>query len=192
MPRISESTVKEHREKMSKDIFDAAEKILRTDGPEALTAAAVTKQVGIARNSLYRYVDSIDALRAQVVGKYLPEWTGGITAAVTEAEGDKEKVIAYVEENLRQASERGHIWMVNATQGLSQEHLADILGAHGSVEDHLMSACQGIHPGNPRILASLINAITNNGLTLIDAGEDPRMVISETVTAAAAITATYE
>lgn len=188
MPRIKESTVKEHREKMMQSIFDAAEAILREEGPEGLTAAAVTKEVGIARNSLYRYVDSIDALRAQVVGTYLPEWTNGIATAMQAAPSAHERIIAYTRENLRLASERGHIWMVNAAKGLSPELLMDIMGAHGSVEKLLVDACAEVQPAQPDIFATFVNAVTNNGLTLIDGGTDPDIVITEATKAVRAMT----
>ena len=48
-------------------IYDVAEAIM-SSGAE-LTAGAVADAVGIKRNSLYRYIDSIDDLRARVVGR---------------------------------------------------------------------------------------------------------------------------
>ena len=55
--------MREHRENVRTALVDAAESIVRTEGVDGLTAGAVTKAAGIACNSIYRYVDSVDDLR---------------------------------------------------------------------------------------------------------------------------------
>ena len=61
MPKIAAPTVAEHREHIRVALIDAAEAILRAGEP--LTAGVVSGAAGIARNSIYRYVDSVDDLR---------------------------------------------------------------------------------------------------------------------------------
>ena len=63
MPKISAPTVKEHRDQVRTRLIDAAENLLRDRGADGLTAGAVSSAAGIARNSIYRYVDSVDDLR---------------------------------------------------------------------------------------------------------------------------------
>ncbi|MCM3907486.1 MULTISPECIES: hypothetical protein [Trueperella] len=64
-------------------IYDVAEAIM-SSGAE-LTAGAVADAVGIKRNSLYRYIDSIDDLRARVVGRHFPAWITAVREVVDEA-----------------------------------------------------------------------------------------------------------
>ena len=72
MPKITAPTVQEHRARMNERLVDAAENILREGGVRALTAGAVAKEAGIARNSIYRYVDSVDDLRLRVLERNVP------------------------------------------------------------------------------------------------------------------------
>ncbi|WP_232240098.1 TetR/AcrR family transcriptional regulator [Corynebacterium ulcerans] len=75
----------ENREKTQAAILDAAEALLREGGVEALTAGAVAQQVGLARNSLYRYVGSMDELRGRVILRHFPDYVDAINQAIHEA-----------------------------------------------------------------------------------------------------------
>jgi len=42
-------------------LFDAAERVLRRDGPSGLTSRAVTAEAGVAKGVLHRHFDDFDA-----------------------------------------------------------------------------------------------------------------------------------
>jgi AcrR family transcriptional regulator len=48
-------------------LFDAAERVLIRDGPNALTSRAVTLEAGCAKGVLYRHFDDFDAFLAELV-----------------------------------------------------------------------------------------------------------------------------
>ena len=48
-------------------LFDAAERVLVRDGPNALTSRAVTMEAGCAKGVLYRHFDDFDAFLAELV-----------------------------------------------------------------------------------------------------------------------------
>ncbi|PRY02452.1 TetR/AcrR family transcriptional regulator [Allonocardiopsis opalescens] len=48
-------------------LFDAAERILLRDGPDALTSRAVTAEAGFAKGVLHRHFDDFDAFLAEFV-----------------------------------------------------------------------------------------------------------------------------
>jgi AcrR family transcriptional regulator len=48
-------------------LFDAAERILRRDGPNALTSRAVTTEAGVAKGVLHRHFDDFDDFLAGLV-----------------------------------------------------------------------------------------------------------------------------
>jgi AcrR family transcriptional regulator len=48
-------------------LFDAAERVLVRDGPNALTSRAVTMEAGCAKGVLYRHFDDFDAFLADLV-----------------------------------------------------------------------------------------------------------------------------
>lgn len=72
MPKISAPTVREHREMMIARLVDAAEKILKDEPGKPLSAGAVAAAAGIARNSIYRYVGSVEDLRLLVLERNVP------------------------------------------------------------------------------------------------------------------------
>jgi AcrR family transcriptional regulator len=48
-------------------LFDAAERVLLRDGPNALTSRAVTMEAGCAKGVLYRHFEDFDAFLAELV-----------------------------------------------------------------------------------------------------------------------------
>jgi AcrR family transcriptional regulator len=48
-------------------LFDAAERVLLRDGPDALTSRAVTAEAGVAKGVLHRHFDDFDAFLAEFV-----------------------------------------------------------------------------------------------------------------------------
>lgn len=107
MPKIDAPTVAEHRAMIRTRLIDAAEAILRESPSSHLTAGAVTSAVGIARNSIYRYVDSVEDLRSLVVDRYLPGWLTTVSAAMEIAGSPGEGVVAWVRSNLEQPPSPG-------------------------------------------------------------------------------------
>jgi|GEM_PF-484576 len=141
MPRIAAATVREHRENVRTALVDAAESIVRTEGVDGLTAGAVTKAAGIARNSIYRYVDSVDDLRGLVLERHLPDWMGAVAEAVDAAGDDPSaRILAWVETNLDQAARTGHGWLMDLATGLTlgQGSMDAVEHAHRDVEDVLL------------------------------------------------------
>ena len=118
MPRIAAATVAEHRALVQTRLVDAAEQILRTGDGSALTAGAVSSAAGIARNSIYRYVDSVDDLRFLVVARYLPAWLEAVDQAVAGADDPRSRLVAWVSANLQQAAETGHGWLMEAMRAV--------------------------------------------------------------------------
>ena len=104
MPKIEAPTVAEHRAMIRSRLIDAAETIMRERPDSPLTAGAVTAVAGIARNSIYRYVDSVDDLRGLVVERYLPDWLRAVDAAMQAASTPAERVVSWVRVNLEQAT----------------------------------------------------------------------------------------
>ena len=128
MPKITAATVAEHRALVEEKLLDAAEALLRAGLP--LTAGKVTKDAGIARNSIYRYVDSIDDLRGMVVARYLPGWAKAVEEALAAVDDPAERVVAWVEANLTEAASTGHGWLMQKAQQPGPSRVTSAMAEH--------------------------------------------------------------
>ncbi|SDS68830.1 TetR/AcrR family transcriptional regulator [Microlunatus soli] len=187
MPKIDAPTVAEHRANVRARLVDAAEAALRSD-PTHLTAGAVTTAAGIARNSIYRYVDSVDDLRAMVVDRYLPDWLAAVAAAMETATTPEERVVTWVRANLEQAAGTGHGWLMEAARlapSASMDEAVDL--AHSGMRSSLADAWNELLDADTdrvRIAAGLTVGILDAGFRQLDAGL-PVAVVTETVVDAA-------
>ncbi|MBK7822603.1 MAG: TetR/AcrR family transcriptional regulator [Tessaracoccus sp.] len=127
MPKIAAATIAEHRENVLAALVDASERILRAGEP--LTAGVVSAAAGIARNSIYRYVDSVDDLRVLVLERYLPDWERAVTTALAPLDDPGDRVVEWVRVNIRQAFLTGHGWFITmareAPTSSAMQDLAD-------------------------------------------------------------------
>lgn len=176
----------ENREKTLVAIIDAAEYILKDGGVPALTAGAVAERVGLARNSLYRYVDSIDDLRGRVIVRLLPAYLGDIRAAVDAATSPTEKLAAYVDVNLRIAN---HSLMMELAQGLPPETEAQVSGIHTQLIDAMSALLAPFRPTNPPLVGELIQGIITAGFQALDRGHNLDQTIGYCTRAALAVVA---
>ncbi len=63
-------------------VMSAAERLVTAEGWEALTMAALAAELGVRAPSLYRHVESLDALRQALRMRTLAELTEAVRAAV--------------------------------------------------------------------------------------------------------------
>jgi AcrR family transcriptional regulator len=187
--------VAEHRANVQARLVDAAELILRFDPGHQLTAGAVTAAAGIARNSIYRYVDSVEDLRALVVDRYLPDWFDAVSAAMTAADTPVQRVVAWVEANLRQAAATGHGWLMEAARALTPSPTMDetVVQAHRGMRDSLADAWQelfGVDQDKMLIATALTVGILDAGFRQLDAGRPAPLVLGMVGNAARALVVT--
>lgn len=145
-PKITAGTVREHHEIMFDKLVDAAESILRQKGPNALTAGSVAMRAGIARNSIYRYVNSVDDLRIHVLERYLPRWQERACAHIQEATSQEDQLFGLVRISLELANETGHQWLMNVLRSTK------IKGYRSAVGESSGSGDEGSVPSTPMIL----------------------------------------
>ena len=192
MPKIDAPTVAEHREMIRTRLIDAAEAILRTGPSSQLTAGAVSSAAGIARNSIYRYVDSVEDLRTLVVDRYLPEWLAAVAAAVEAAPTPADRVVAWVRANLEQSAASGHGWLMEAARSTSPDASLDanVAAAHTGMRTTLADAWADLlaaHPDRVPIAAGLTVGIVDAGFRQLDHGQPADLVVLLGETAARAL-----
>lgn len=75
-----------HLRDARQQLFDAAERILRRDGPAALTSRAVTTEAGCAKGVLHKHFTDFDAFLAELVRDRVAR-VGGQSAALRGSAG---------------------------------------------------------------------------------------------------------
>ncbi len=180
MPKIDAPTVAEHREHIQAHLVDATEALMRSG--VAVTASAVSAGAGIARNSIYRYVESVDDLRALVIERYLPAWMAAVEAAMDLARTPGDRVTAWVRTNLTEAGAAGHGWLMEAVRSHPTSTLAQtqVGEAHATMRDTLGGAWLELLDGDVEragIAASLTMGILEGGFRQLNAGSPEHLVI---------------
>ncbi|WEV72356.1 TetR/AcrR family transcriptional regulator [Bifidobacterium sp. ESL0790] len=122
MPRINEANLEEHRKRTMNALLDSAETIMREQGSDALTPAAVSKGAGIARNSIYRYVRDMRDLRRKLMDRHMPEWIETLERALEGISDPADVVTTWVRVNLEQAVAQGHDWMTRIPLDDAEEY----------------------------------------------------------------------
>ncbi|WP_300683152.1 TetR/AcrR family transcriptional regulator [Nocardioides sp.] len=99
MPRIAADTVAEHHAQQRRALLSAVRELIVETGAIP-SMSAVGRRAGLARTSLYQYVESADDLVRAVLAEVLPEWSGYVADAVAAAPTPAEQVWAYVRANV--------------------------------------------------------------------------------------------
>ena len=189
MPKIAAATVAEHREHIRGALVDAAEQILRAGEP--LTAGVVSASAGIARNSIYRYVDSVDDLRGMVLARYLPAWDEAVAQALAPLPDPGDRIVAWVKVNIRQADSTGHSWLMDISRGPSASHASAEVAdhAHRILRDALGSAWLDLvgDPEEARIQAALTLGLLQAAFQALDSDLPTERLVESTGNAARAL-----
>lgn len=175
VPKIDAPTVAEHRAHVHERLIDAAEQLMRTGEP--LTATAVSTAAGIARNSIYRYVDCVDDLRGLVVARYLPAWLAEVERALAQAASPADQVVAWVRVNLAQASASGHGWLMEASRATPSEPVEQ---AHLDMRNTVSHAWLQLLNGDvarAMIAGSLTMGVLEGGFRQLNQGAPAELVI---------------
>lgn len=171
MPRISAPTVREHHERVLTALVDAAEAVLRDGGPGELTAAAVSSRAGVARNSIYRYVDSVDDLRGLVVERYMPAWFDAVQASMDAAADPRGQILAWARTNLEQATIAGHGWLMRVGGHRLDAHAAHAVDqAHQGLAGVLVAAWTPLAPGRAGLAAEMTTGLLTACMHHVEAG----------------------
>ncbi|GAA2525520.1 TetR/AcrR family transcriptional regulator [Streptomyces koyangensis] len=177
MPKIEAGSVREHRAQRLAQLIDAAEAILSEGGVDALTAGAVAARAGIARNSIYRYFDSIDDLLELLVAREFPAWTAAVEEAVAAEDTPGEQVAAYVRANLEQAARGTHGWRASLSRGsLSPSARQRVRKLHTTLHEVLAASVDDLGHPQPELTVAVIQAVTDACVRRIDQGDDVQTV----------------
>ncbi|MFC7931650.1 TetR/AcrR family transcriptional regulator [Streptomyces cinereoruber] len=177
MPRIEAGSVREHRAQRLAQLIDAAEAILGEGGVEALTAGAVAKRAGIARNSIYRYFDSIEDLLELVVTREFPAWIDAVERAIAAEAAPEEQAAAYVRANIEQAARGTHGPRASLSRtSLSPSARERVKHLHTALHGMLDRIVRELGSPQPELTVAVLQAVVDACIRRIDQGDDPATV----------------
>lgn len=180
MPKISARTVAEHREKVHRRLVDAAEEILRAGRGETLTAGLVAQRAGIARNSIYRYVESVEDLHGLVLARHLPDWLSAVHKELADVDDPQERIVVWMRANLEQASTSGHGWLMGLGSSNPSAVTKDVMdAAHSLMRGTLAEAVSALiaDPARGSVVQGMLRGLLEAGFKQLDAGVSAEVVI---------------
>ncbi|MBK8867846.1 MAG: TetR/AcrR family transcriptional regulator [Actinomycetales bacterium] len=181
MPRIDAPTVAEHNAMRRRQVVDAAALVLSEVGAAAFTPAAVAKQAGLARSSMYQYYPSTDALLGAAVAEMLERSRDRMIAAVAAADTPAERVTAYVREAIDDATS-GHATIPD----LSGMHMPEVCregvrALHDELLAPLREALQDAEVDNPEMASVLVRGLVNAAVSAAKHGAPREALTTATI-----------
>lgn len=173
MPRISAPTLAEHRSRQRAALLEAARRIVVSDGPQAVTFAAVAARTGLARNSVYEYFDSPQDLLGSLVHEHMTDWTERVTTAVALADGPDAKVLAYVAAGLSHMTDEQPIARLLSEMPMSARHHGPTVELIADMVRPLASALAELGVQNPDATATYLQGAMRAAARRVTAGFAP-------------------
>ncbi len=186
MPKIDAPTVREHHAMVKAKLVAATEQILHEKGPEGLSAGAVAKRAGIARNSIYRYVDSVEDLKFLALEQYVPRWIQLIFSQVHQDSDPAEQLADFAVASLRQTRESSHGWLMSImrTSARRQPRSSERIQAEGDIQDvhsriggFIKECWDKLGVEHPEVWAGYSQALIFESFKLAESGVDLEVLL---------------
>jgi AcrR family transcriptional regulator len=101
VPRISEASLAEHRQRTEAALLDAWGDLMRERGLESLTLAHVAKRAGVARNTVYGYFPDKHHLLLAYLEREVARFMDRLTEAIDATVGAEARLRILIDEMLR-------------------------------------------------------------------------------------------
>jgi AcrR family transcriptional regulator len=179
MPRISTSTVAQHREWRRQQLVAAACEIALERGGQAVTVAAVAERAGLSRTSVYEYFGSSEELVTDLVLDELSHFSNALRDAVSETDDSFLAIKEWIEAALRYIADGRHL-LAKALSAITtpQDRAREIGAAHQALLAPLHKALTEIGVSDIAQALSLIQAVTDVSTRRIESGGNAELEIA--------------
>ncbi|TVU86736.1 TetR/AcrR family transcriptional regulator [Corynebacterium aurimucosum] len=183
MPKITETTVAEHRAVQHRAVLEAAERLIVNNHGAVPTLAEVAAEVGLARPSVYRYVSSQHDLLVQLLIHATQTWNEQLEAAMQVAPPEPtQRIHAYVDATLELFLHGTHGPLMTAAQHFPQAFADEaVQQSHGGFASIVNEFCPGVSKAD----ISLLNAAIVRASELADRSPEQLPGITQTLYAMA-------
>ncbi|MCF2707074.1 TetR/AcrR family transcriptional regulator [Arcanobacterium haemolyticum] len=181
MPKIAAPTVKEHHAMVKAQLVEAAERILRETGPSGLTASSVATAVGIKRNSIYRYVDSVEDLKLLALEQHIPRWGEAIFQHIDLDATPEEQLVEFAKASLLQSKRASHGWLMKLMgEGGNPRQRAATMGnvtdVHRRIDAFILQCWERIGVDHADLWAAYTRAVIFEAFKQMEHGLDADIV----------------
>jgi AcrR family transcriptional regulator len=181
MPRISTTSLAQHRDWRRNQLIEAATAIALESGGEAVTVAAVAQRAGLSRTSVYEYFASSSDLIADLIIDELNSFSRTLEEAISGIAEPADAIQRWISTSLIYVADGRHLLAkaLNSTQ-LPQERSAAIGAAHRRLLSSLTENLRVLGVKDIHQALSLIQAATDVATKRIESGNDAELEISMT------------
>jgi AcrR family transcriptional regulator len=160
VPKISASTVGEHRAARRRALLDAAAALLTEDPEGRPGLGKVAERAGLSRPSVYHYFSSVDDLLAALIEDTFPRWERRFDDALARAETPADRVRVFVRENLRLVADGEHALARTLATVAPGEHLDQrVATLNQRLLQPLVAALDELGVAEPQPTADLIRSL---------------------------------
>jgi len=188
VPKIAADTVAEHIAQQEAAVITAASRLFAERGVSQVSLATIASEVGLARNSLYRYFPDKGHILAAWFRAELAPLQAASTAIATEDRPPLERLDAWLRLHLDYLTAPEHQAMMSAATemaALTDEVRADIADGHrdlyGTLGAIVTELVADADPGrDPRVVTMLVTGVLRSSAELVvTGGADPDVVGNE-------------
>lgn len=180
MPKIDAPTVREHVDRQTDAILDAAARLVAEHGLRGVDVGMIAREVDLKRTSIYRYFPNRDAIVSAWIARELPRATARGVAVLEADLPAAQRVAAWLDLQVALTAEPEHrlaVRVVREIGGLSPDAHAEMAEGHRDLYSRvepLLAELVGAEaaPLASRLLSGLIRAAGE----AIDGGADPTQV----------------
>ena len=179
MPKISASSVVEHRELRRQQLMEAAITLAIQGGAHTIRVSAVAAKAGLARSSVYEYFNSSADLIAELIIQELDYYSERLAKAISEVSDPFEKIEKWIAEGLRYVADGRHMLVKSLnTIDTPDNRKEEISVGHRRLMAPLRSAIVETKVKDPKMAGVFLQSITDAASMRIDAGSDAQEEIN--------------
>jgi AcrR family transcriptional regulator len=152
MPRIEAESIQAHVQRQNDRILDAASELFRESGYRGTDLSDIAAQVGLARNSLYRYYASKDHILIACLEREMSPLLDELRALEEQAPDPRERIRRWIDLQLRiaETSCHGAMQMLDDVSRSSPELGGQIAALHEPASAVLRTAVDQLLAGSGR------------------------------------------
>ena len=156
-------------------LLGAGRDLLLSDGPRAVTMAAVAKRAGLSRPAVYEYFSSSEALVGELLLEEMRAWSEEVCDAVARARTPRDKVRTYVRTTLDLVAAGRHR-LGRASQGvdLPEEVRDHLVHLHHTLASPLTQALAAMGVDDPQRASQLLQGVVEAATRRVEAGAPVR------------------